>query len=116
MLLRSDGRASSSRPLIHAARTVAAVLVLAVAAYVTARILASLAPMTMAIIAALLLTALIAPLTMRLKRWHLPATVAALTTVVGLLTLLAEPRTSSGGVPPPSSMICRVRSSRVSTG
>ncbi|MEV4703168.1 AI-2E family transporter [Actinoplanes sp. NPDC049316] len=69
--------------------TVAAVLVLAAAAYLLVRVLLRLAPMTMAIIAALLLAALIGPLTERFKRWGLPATVAALSGVIGLLALLA---------------------------
>lgn len=75
--------------LVRAAIGAAAVLVLALLAYVTARVLARLAPMTMAIIAALLIAALIGPVAARLKRWGLPAWPAALSAVAGLLAVLA---------------------------
>ncbi|PRY20137.1 AI-2E family transporter [Pseudosporangium ferrugineum] len=78
-----------SRPVVRAAVNVAAVLVLATAAYLLVRVLLRLAPMTMAIIVALLLAALIGPLTERLRRWGAPATLAALAGVTGLLALLA---------------------------
>ncbi|UQU62645.1 AI-2E family transporter [Couchioplanes caeruleus] len=81
-----------SRPsatLVRAATTAAALLVLALAAAVVVRILTRLAPMTMAVIAALLLAALLGPLTERLKRWRVPASLAALTGVVGLVGVLA---------------------------
>lgn len=90
MLSRTDGASWSSKPLIRAALTVTAILVIASAAYLVVRVLTLLAPMTMAVVAALLLAALIAALTTRLKRWHVPATGAALIGVTGLLALLAE--------------------------
>ncbi|MEU4214142.1 AI-2E family transporter [Actinoplanes sp. NPDC026623] len=82
------GSRSPSR-LVRAASTVAALLVLALGAAVVVRISTRLAPMTMAIIAALLLAALIDPLTGRLTRWRVPASLAALISVLALVAALA---------------------------
>ncbi len=79
---------SAYRLLLRTAKAVAAVVVLAVAAYLAVRVLVTVAPMTMAIIAALLLTALIGPLVRPLKRTVLPKSLAALTGVIALLTVV----------------------------
>lgn len=82
------GERTPFQRLLRAGAAAAAVLVLAVAAYTAARVLARVAPLSMAVIAALLLAALISPLTNRLKRTGLPGTPAALIGVVGLLAVL----------------------------
>jgi predicted PurR-regulated permease PerM len=74
--------------LLRAGAAAAAILVLAAAVYAGFRILAVVAPLTMAVVAALLLSALIHPFTDRLKRTRIPDSLAALTGVVGLLAIL----------------------------
>ncbi|GAB1692927.1 AI-2E family transporter [Krasilnikovia sp. M28-CT-15] len=75
--------------LVRTATVAACALVLALTGYVIMRVLILVASLTMAIIAALLVAALIGPLTARLKRIGLPASIAALSGVVGLLAVLA---------------------------
>ncbi|MFC0529695.1 AI-2E family transporter [Phytohabitans kaempferiae] len=74
--------------LVRAAATTACLLVLAAGGYLLVRLLALVAPVTLAVLVALLLTALISPVTERLKRFGVPKALAALAGVLGLLALL----------------------------
>lgn len=76
-------------PLLRAALTVGCLLLLAAGAYLATRLLALLAPVTVAVIVALLLAALIGPFTEYLKRRWLPRTLAAALAVVGLFVVVA---------------------------
>jgi predicted PurR-regulated permease PerM len=82
-----EGHGAVSR-LLRAGAAAAAILVLTAAVYTGFRMLAVVAPMTMAVVAALLLSALIHPLTNGLKRIRVPGSLAALTGVMGLLAVL----------------------------
>lgn len=76
-------------PLLRAAAVAAALLVLCLAGYVVVRVLARLAPLTMAVIASLLLAALVAPMARRLRQARIGQTLAAVLAVlllVGLVT------------------------------
>ncbi|MCW3820580.1 AI-2E family transporter [Micromonospora sp. DR5-3] len=76
-------------PLLRAALIVGCLLLLAAGAYLAVRLLAILAPVTIAVIVALLLAALIGPLTEYLKRRWLPRTLAAALAVLGLIVAVA---------------------------
>ena len=75
--------------LLRIGRVTAVFLVLAFAAYLVARVLTRLLPVTMAIVAALLLSALIGPIVRVLRRIGLPRSVAAFLGVVLLIAILA---------------------------
>lgn len=76
-------------PLLRGALTVGCLLLLALGAYLATRLLALLAPVTIAVIVALLLAALLGPFTEYLKRRSFPRTLAAALAVAGLFVTVA---------------------------
>jgi predicted PurR-regulated permease PerM len=76
------------RPLRVAVGWSASLLVLGAALLVLFRLLARIAPVTLAVVAAVLLTALLQPVAAGLRRLHVPAALAALGAVLTLLAVL----------------------------
>jgi putative heme transporter len=85
---QADASRTPYQGLLRAARAVAALLILGVAAYVVLQALARVAPVTLAVVAALLLCGLLGPVFRGLSRIGVPRSIGALTCVVGLVGLL----------------------------